>query len=755
MRTVTLFLTLGVGLLLVVPSLSQDKKPAGEKPYGIDKRVLWTTSKVKGSPEPPPPYKTEVAFPKIKLFEPLEIVSAPGCNRLFVAQHRGRIFSFVNDPAADKTDPFLDLSTAGKAVYSMTFHPQFAKNGFVYVTYVLDDDDNKSTPKGSRVSRFVAKGDPPVADPASEKIIFEWPSGGHNAGCLRFGPDGFLYIGTGDGSGIADAFQIGQELTSPFSKILRIDVDKEGEAGGGNRRSYSVPMDNPFLKTQGAVPETWAYGLRQPWKFSFDKENGDLWCGEVGQDLWESVHKIERGGNYGWSVMEGTHPFRPDRKRGPTPILKPVVEHPHTDFRSLTGGYIYHGKRLQELAGAYIYGDFDTGKVWMFRYDGKTGKVTDNKEIALTRIRLVGFGEDNNNELYLLDYMGGQVHRLVPNTQVAPAEPFPRKLSETGLFTSTRDLKAAPGLIPYSVNAQLWSDGAIKERYLAIPGDGKIAYNIHSYPQPAPGAPPGWGFPDNTVLVKTFFLDTDKGRRRLETRLLHFQQLSGTEEVGDQFWSGYTYVWNDEQTDAELAPAQGLDRTITVKDGKAPGGTRQQVWHFPSRNECIGCHTMPAKFALGVNTLQLNKDHDYGGVVDNQLRTWEHIGLFTKPLPDVPSMLPRLYDFEDPKVDIDRRARSYLHANCSHCHMKWGGGNAEFQLLASWPLRELGIVNTKAQHGTFDIADAKVLVPGDPKRSLILQRMSRRGLGQMPHIASNVVDEQGVKLIEEWIKGLK
>ena len=187
------------------------------------------------------------------------------------------------------------------------------------------------------------------------------------------------------------------------------------------------------------------------------------------------------------------------------------------------------------------------------------------------------------------------------------------------------------------------------------------------------------------MLVKTFFLDMEPGnpasRRRLETRLLHFQQLAGTEEVGDQFWRGYTYVWNDEQTDAALADKAGLDRTFTIKDPKAPGGKRQQTWHFPSRAECTLCHTMPAKFALGVNTLQLNRDHNYDGVVANQLRTLEHLGIFTKPLPAPPEKLPRLGNYEDESLSLDQRARAYLHANCAHCHMKWGGGNAEFQLI--------------------------------------------------------------------------
>jgi uncharacterized repeat protein (TIGR03806 family) len=747
MRLVPAFLALFAASLLATPrGESRPDKSTPRKPYGIDKRVPWTTSRVKGSPEPPAPYRTEVAFPKIKFFEPLDMASAPGSDRLFVAERPGRLFSFPNKREAAKANLLIDLK---KTVYAFTFHPKFASNGFVYITYILDP--NKDQPEGTRVSRFKVTGDPPRADPASEKIILTWPSGGHNGGCLKFGPDGYLYIGTGDGSGIADGLNTGQDISDLLASILRIDVDKPDRGKG-----YSVPKDNPFVGRKGARPEVWAYGIRQPWKMSFDRKTGDLWVGEVGQDLWESVHKIEKGGNYGWSVMEGSHPFRPERKHGPTPILKPIMEHPHSDFRSLTGGFVYHGKRLKDLEGAYVYGDFDTGRVWALRHDGK--KVTWRQQLAVTPRRLVSWGEDNAGELYFLDFMGGQVHRLVPAPKTAPAADFPRKLSETGLFASTKELKPAPGLIPYSVNAQLWSDGASKERYLALPGNAKIEFETVTYPQPAPGAPPGWRFPNGTVAVKTFFLEMEQGnpasRRRLETRILHFEQMPGTEEVGDQYWRGYTYVWNDEQSDATLLDAAGLDRAYTIKDARAPGGMRKQTWHFPSRAECTLCHTMPAKYLLGVNTRQLNKDHDYGGVVANQLRTFEHLGLFTKPLPKPPEKLPRLYDPEDGKVDLDRRARSYLHANCAHCHMKWGGGNTEFQLLTTLPLKDLGIVDTKPAHGTFDVKDGRVLVPGHPERSLIHKRMALLGLGRMPHVASLVVDDKAVKLIGDWIRQL-
>jgi uncharacterized repeat protein (TIGR03806 family) len=308
------------------------------------------------------------------------------------------------------------------------------------------------------------------------------------------------------------------------------------------------------------------------------------------------------------------------------------------------------------------------------------------------------------------------------------------------------------------VNSQLWADHTTKERYLAIPGDGKIEFDAVEYPQPSPGAPHGWRFPHGTVLVKTFFLEMERGnpgsRRRLETRLLHFEKLAGTEEVGDQYWQGYTYVWNDAQTDAELLDAGGLDRTFTIRDAKAPGGTVKQTWHFPSRAECTLCHTMAAKYALGVNTLQMNRDHDYGGVVANQLATLEHLGMFTKPLPKRPEQLPRLVDHDDERQDLNLRARSYLHSNCAHCHVKWGGGNADFKLVFPLALKDTGIVNVRPGHGDFGIKDARLLAPGDAERSLIHYRLTKTGLGRMPHIATSIVDEKAARVIRDWIRSL-
>jgi uncharacterized repeat protein (TIGR03806 family) len=725
-----------------------DAKPGAgpvRKPHGIEAREPWTTSRVKGSPEPPSPYLMARAYPKLAFNEALELAPVPGRKAWVVAERSGKVYTFAADPSKAEKKLVLDV---GHTVYGVVLHPRFAANGYLYLSEV--PNPGKETPDGSRVVRYtVTDREAMTADPKTAKVILTWPNGGHNGGCLRFGPDGYLYLSTGDGSGIADQLQTGQDISDLLGSILRIDVD--GEDGG---KPYRVPPDNPFVKTPGARPEVYAYGIRQSWKMGFDPATGDLWAGEVGQDLWEGVLKVEGGGNYGWSVKEGNHPFRPERKLGPTPILPPVVEHNHSEFRSVTGGFVYHGKRLPELQGAYIYGDYDTGRVWMLRYDAKAKQVTEHRELTDTTLRIVAWGQDADGEVYALDFVSGGIYHLVPAPPPAATAPeFPRKLSETGLFTSTKDLTPAKGLIPYSVNAELWSDGATKERYLAIPGDAKIEYETVTYPQPAPGSIPGWRFPDGTVLVKTFSLETEPGkRRRLETRLLVAERVGGTEEYGDQVWNGYTYVWNDDQTDAELAAAKGVDREFVVKSA---AGERKQNWHFPSRAECTMCHTYTAKYALGVNTAQMNRDHDYGGVVANQLATLEHLGVFDRKLPAPPEQLAKLANPRDPKADLDARARAYLHANCSHCHRKWGGGNAEFQLLANLPLKDTGTVDTKPGQGTFDLKDPRILVPGDPDRSLIHHRMTRLGLGRMPHIASNVVDEPAVKLIHDWIGQMK
>lgn len=731
--------------LMILAEVAAAAEPAG---FDTRQRVEFHGSRVVGSPDPPAPYVIRPAYPKAKFFEPVAVAPLTGTGRFVVAERRGTLQSLPMDPEGTAAA----LGDVGRTVYGVAAHPDFARNGRLYVMSIANPEEG--APRGSRVSRFDCRLDSSVTlMPETEQVVIEWPSGGHNGGNLAFGPDGCLYIACGDGSGIADERQTGQRLDDLLACLLRIDVD-----AGDSQRAYGIPADNPFVKEPGARPEIYAYGLRQLWKFSFDRHTGDLWGGDVGQDLWEMVLRIEKGGNYGWSVSEGTHPFRPERARGRAPILPPVFEHPHSDFRSITGGFVYRGKRLPELAGAYLYGDYDTGKVHALKLHDN--RLEWQKELVDTPLRIVSFAEDDAGEVFLVDYMNGTLHELVPNRAESTAAEFPRKLSETGLFASTADHLPAAGVIPYSVNAPLWSDGAEKERFLALPGAAQIGFEEVTYPQPAPGAVKGYRFPHGTVTVKTFSLEMEAGnpasRRRLETRVMLFEQLAGSEEVGDQVWRGYTYVWNDEQTDADLLDAAGLDKELVIKDRAAPGGERRQTWRFPSRSECTLCHTMPAKYALGLNTQQLNRLHDYGaGEQENQLGVWTRLGLFKEPPPGKIEDLPKLVDYRDGAHSLESRARSYLQANCAHCHMKWGGGNAEFQLVAALPLADLGIVGARPGQGAFGLEDPRIVVPGVPERSMLWHRMQRTGLGHMPHVGSNVRDEAGVELLRQWISTLR
>ncbi len=740
----------GIGLCFLTTACSVSGARAEEHPgFNVHEREHWTSSRIVGRPDPPDAYTTELAFPKLKFVEPLSMCLVPGSNRLCVATRSGKIFTFENQRDVAEPELLIDLK---KQVYGVAFHPNFVQNGYFYVTNFSNPSAFDET--GAHLSRFTADlGRTLTADRNSEQLILTWPSGGHNGGCVRFGPNGYLYIATGDSSGIADALLTGQNISDLSGSILRIDVDRSSQD-----KPYSIPPDNPFVDTPNARGEIWSYGHRQVWKFSFDQHHR-LWAGDVGQDLWEAIYLVQRGGNYGWSIQEAGQPFRPDRPRGPSEILPPLVKHSHGEFRSVTGGYVSQTPRLPELDGSYIYGDYDTGKIWSLKLEN--GREPSPQELADTELRIVEFAQDNAGEVLVVDFVGGAIHRLVPSPPLTKSTPaFPRKLSETGLFRSTEKLVPAQGLIPYSVNAALWSDGAAKERFIAIPHDSQIEMDAIFYPHRPDYPDRGWRFPDGTVLVKTFSIAMDTSRpdelRRLETRIMHFRQMPGNDdEYGAQVWNGYTYVWNAEQTDAELLDASGKDIELSIADARVAGGVRKQTWHFPSRAECAICHTMGAKYALGVTTLQMNKVHDYGGHRENQLSLLERLGVFTERLPAPPDQLPALVDYRDAHQPLNLRARAYLHANCAHCHRKWGGGNAEFELQASIPISQTATLDTLPGQGTFGLNDPRILVPGQPQRSLIFTRMTLPGLGRMPHIGVSVVDEQAVGMLHEWISSLQ
>ncbi|OAI48988.1 hypothetical protein AYO44_00885 [Planctomycetaceae bacterium SCGC AG-212-F19] len=713
-------------------------------PYGLEKRVAWTTSKLTGSPEGPPPYRTERVFPQLKFKKPVTLTRRPESDRLFVIELHGAIYSFPDDQSVAKPDLFVNLAEVPglDETYGLAFHPRFAENRQAFLCYAVKTGD----PPGVRLSRVrVGESEPLQVDRNTEEILESWPSGGHNGGSLQFGPDGYLYISTGDGGRAypADGRKTGQDISDLLASILRIDVDNKGEPEGVSpEKKYRIPPDNPFVKHPGARPEIWAYGLRNPWKMSFDAKTGNLWVGDVGWDTWEMIYRVERGGNYGWSIMEGRRPARRDVKPGPTPILPPTIDHDHSEARCIIGGRVYHGSRLKELQGAYIYGDYVTGKIWGLRFDGT--KVTWQQKLAESPLQIIDFGEGRDGELYILDH-GGTISRLVPNLSAKVNDRFPTRLSETGLFASVTDQLPAPGVLPYSINAAPWADHGTAERYCAIPGTPRLG--VYTQPNFQLGHVSGaWIYPSDTVFAKTIALEMERGnpasRRRFETQVLHRDGAT---------WRAYNYVWNDEQNDAILAGPEGFDKTFTIKDPAAPTGRRQQTWHFASRTECHICHTSRAGSILGFNIPQLNRDHNYGNVVAHQLRTLEHIGLFQKPLPPT---LPRIPDPHDTNENLNDRARAYLHANCAHCHRHGGSGTAPFQLLYDLALEKLSLVDTRPAQGSFDLPDARTVAPADPYRSVLYYRMAKLGPGRMPYAGTGVIDEKGLGLIHDWIQAL-
>lgn len=722
-------LTAGCMAVLCVVFHFADLSSAPTKDSERKKREPWTTSKITGSLEPPPPYRIERVFSHLQLTNPTVLTNAPGSDLLFVAELKGKISSFPADPAKKQVDLFFDMKKHIKGmrqVYGLTFHPDFKKNRYCYICYVLGDKQ----PDGTRLSRFtVTKNSPPQVVPESEQILLTWLSGGHNGGCLKFGPDGYLYVSTGD-AGPAfppDPLKTGQDVSDLPGSILRIDVDKPSGS-----KAYSVPKGNPFVGLPSARPEVWAYGLRNPWKMSFDPVTKALWVGDVGWELWEMIYRVERGGNYGWSLVEGPQEVHRERKRGPTPILPPTTSHSHTESRSITGGFVYRGKRLKDLYGSYIYGDYVTGKIWGLWQNGT--KVIKRTELAQTPLQIIAFGENNDHELYIVGY-NGTIYRLVPNENQSANLKFPRKLSETGLFSSVKQQVPAAGVIPYSIQVEPWEDHAKAKRWVAIPGLQQIG--IHEKNEVWMGRIQGeWAFPRDSVLVKTLSLEMEQGKpsslRRLETQILHHDGVT---------WQGYSYIWNEQQTDAILAEGNGTDRTFTVLDRSAPGGKRQQTWHFASRTECLLCHTTRSGSIQGFKPDQLGEQRAH----------LETIGLFEKPWAKTVTPMPRL---SDNSVEFEDRARAYLHVNCAHCHRRGGGGTAAMELPRHLPMKRTNMVDARPTQGTFAIHSAKVVAGGDPYRSVLYYRMAKLGPGRMPHFGSSVVDRNGIELIHNWIQSL-
>jgi putative heme-binding domain-containing protein len=458
---------------------------------------------------------------------------------------------------------------------------------------------------------------------------------------------------------------------------------------------------------------------------SFDAA-GNLWVGDVGWELWELLFCVERGGNYGWAAMEGPQPVKPHGKRGPTPILPPAMSLPHTEAASITGGYVYRGKRLPELAGRYVFADYELFRLFDARVDGK--KLLERRDLGRTEERVVAMAEDRDGELLFLDHVAGGIHRLVPNAGGTHNPDFPRKLSQTGLFAAHAP---APGVYRYSVAAEPWADHAVAERVVGLPGRTSIRTDQGFK-----------GYPKDMVLAKTLSIETERGkpesRRRIETQVLHFDGKD---------WQGYAYAWDDAQSDATLVDARGAERKLSIVDPEAPGGKREQRWTTHARAACAGCHIVSwPRFLQGFNAQQLG----------DQAGRFAKLGLLTAkpPLAGGPGESIAARDPTDRAADLALRARSYLHVNCAVCHRPGGGGTSQMDLRRDLAPDRTNAVGVRPALGTFGIADAFIVAGGDPSRSTLFYRMAKSGHGRMPYVGSSVVDREGLALVAAWIESL-
>lgn len=684
------------------------------------------------------------AFPSLPAFDrPVFITWAPdGTNRLFVVEQPGKIEVFDNDPNVASYQTFLDIQDRVDDTYNemgllgLAFDPQFATNHYFYVNYTTTYANClNSDGICSKVARFtVPAATPNDADETSEVEIIEYaqPFSNHKAGMMAFGRDGYLWISTGDGGGGGDTLGNAQNPASLLGKMLRIDPRTDAFPADP-RKFYSIPPGNAYPAGGPNAPEWWARGLRNPWRWSFDRVTGDLVIGDVGQDAYEEIDYLTAaqvaappagGYNFGWNLCEGFHDYSTNvcSSIASTP---PIIEYGHDGNGgfSVTGGFVYRGDRLPGLYGAYLYADFVSGRIWSWN-----GALPAAPVQVASLDSVSSFGEDRDGELYLTQ-LSGSIWKL--QYDQTPPAPFPSQLSQTGLFSSTASLTPAPGLVEYDVNTPLWSDRALKRRWVALPAGTTAHFR-------ADGA---FDFPVGTALVKHFELPINPTTtRRLETRVF-LRQVDR--------WTGFTYVWNAGQTDANLLYTGG-DRSFEV-DPNGTGTTTTQTWHFPSATECLECHSAPERRVLGLRAVQLNRSFSYSSGPDNQIHAWNCLGMFDAPTQPA-SAYGAYAALGDATRSVGSRARSYLASNCAICHQPFGPAPGSMDLRSKLLLGELNAIGVAPSEGDLGLPSPQRIEVGVPEQSVVWHRQqSTDPTIRMPK-GSAIPDPNAVPLFDGWIR---
>ncbi len=692
-------------------------KPPVVAPYGLDVRPPNPTCLAPARPAGGTSVQFTRVFANVPLTKPMVLTQLPNDKtRFFAAERAGQIVSFpVTNPTAKTVVATLPgtVNTAGEGGFlGMAFHPRFATNGYVYISYTTDGG---ATGMRSTLIRMTSPDNGATfGNPVTLIAPFDQPATNHDGGDLHFGPDGFLYATFGDGGGANNQYGHGQEKTGFFSKLLRIDVD--------NGTPYAIPNGNPW-KAGGGEPSAYAYGFRNPFRFAIDSVSGDVWVADVGQGRYEEIDRIVPGGNYGWSVREGAHCFPATVTNCQTAgLVDPVFEYDHSVGLAIIGGFVYRGTKLPGLIGKYVFADYVRGQIWVLEQgaDGTYSSLQLNPGGPFNA--WTGFGEDGDHELYVMD-ASSRVFALEPDATAPPPTAFPQKLSDTGCVDKADPKKPVAAMIPYGVNSPLWSDGAEKDRFFAIPDGTTIGVDATSG---------DFDFPVGTVTMKSFRV----GGKLVETRLFV--------KHADGEWGGYSYEWNDAQTEATLLPA---NKTRAL----AGGGS----WYYPGRGECFTCHSQVAGRSLGPEITQLNGDFVYTSTnrISNQLATLDKLGYFTAPLSAPPSALPKMPTPTGSAGTLEERGKAYLHSNCSFCHQPGGTGRGTMDFRYSQPFASMGACNADPTAGDLGVASAKIFVPGQPNQSILSLRTHATDQNRMPPLASKLVDTAGTAVLDAWIRG--
>jgi uncharacterized repeat protein (TIGR03806 family) len=673
----------------------------------------------------------QTAFPNVHVSWPVSLIQLPAAagGDFVVAEQDGTVRRIENRADIGAADLVVDLSAQINAnvpnggslarvwnwelgLMAVAFHPDFPSVPDFFVSYTLNTGTAAAPSWTLRLSRFQWFGTTLSANDAEVLLQIAMPGPIHHAGGLTFDPQGYLMMSVGDG----DVGSNAQPLDRLLGKLLRLDVNGSDALRG---TAYRIPADNPFAAGGGA-PEIWASGFRNPWRFGFDRSSGQLWLGDVGDTRLEEVDLITRGGNYGWPVFEGSDCQDATGACDDPSLIQPLFTYFHDNYphsgggNAIVGGYVYHGSAIPDLQGTYVYADFDQGLIKVLRNVG--GSYT-TEIVGQLNWMISSLAEDVDGELFALPYGSGvNLQRIV---QHAPSDTGPPALlSATGCIDAGNPHSPAPGTVPYAINVPSFADGASTARWFNVPTDSTVSI----------GNDDRWQFPIGSVIAQNL----SRAGRLIETRLL-MHHADG--------WAGYSYAWNQAQTDATLLTT---GKTVSLTDG---------AWTFPARSDCMVCHNGIGGFALGLETGQLNRTvhYDSNGRTADQLSTLDGIGLFDRTLPANP---PRLAPVDEPGAALEIRARSYLHANCSGCHRPDGPTGLDIDFRYGVPTAAMNVCGIAPQRGDLGLLGAERIAPGHPEQSVIRGRIAQVGAFQMPPLGRASVDANGLAVIDAWISSL-